>query len=826
MSTEEPPKTLPPFIASHQLKRLTITREQRRTVRDLLRGGRDVRDEMPSNGENGGEIGVPIKESHWKEINRFEYFSQMNYPRIAITVDGGFGKSIALRQFRFVRQQLHPDHLVLLCDLADLPMDPWRFIDESEEYCTQSFIVGLLNAYLKTPVKCHDREWWGQSMNLEPNQIEDWLRVLMSRGLITLMIDGMDQAEAVKAGDRIEALVQFLKWYPKVHCVVAGRPTSIEDHFDLFASDADGLGSEWDFLLVPEFSKDHVAEYIGPRRAERLRELGADSLFVPRTLELIRTMPDDEFAKCHSAADVYWRSVQRTLKIDIGKQNAARSHKLNELQILDIFAAVAYVLTSWESKRLNPTTGILEAIAQPINQIESESDYEKMATQLIECMKQIPRLGLSSIDPIHQYQFVEDRLSELSTINASLVDFAFWDGHNVRRLQWRNPTLRDFLAAYWLSNFASASQQSWMKDHMAFLVSKEDRGLDFEISENIYWYACWRFICDIPIELRKWEAPTGYWELIASLFLQRMGRRPTELAYHAWPGLLHRAGFLPAMTTDEIEVQAATGRAQSWARQCHIGDEQSTGTNAARKILLNFLREYLDLVHAKNPEVLMLEKSLSASKVKLVPRGPFLYGDHLQERHIPVPFRMSAYQVWNDLYSLFDPNHNTHFHSYDRYSPYGRGACIYKTWHDSWMFSVWSHSRLPSEFEWEAACRARVGDLNFFDHGKFCFGDDEAKLGEYAWFYENCCESEDHAKRGFHVHSVGQKQANAYGLYDVHGNVWEWTSNWYDQDRECRCVRGGSFYDYAHNARCSTRNRYFPYVADCFSGFRVVRTAF
>jgi len=130
--------------------------------------------------------------------------------------------------------------------------------------------------------------------------------------------------------------------------------------------------------------------------------------------------------------------------------------------------------------------------------------------------------------------------------------------------------------------------------------------------------------------------------------------------------------------------------------------------------------------------------------------------------------------------------------------------------------------RLPSEAEWEYGCRAGTTT-------RYSFGDDERLLGKYGWFDGNS---------GKQTHPVGEKQPNGWGLYDMHGNVWEWCSDWYDggyygkspesdpqgpSSGGNRVVRGGSWSHIPHGVRSANR---YSYTADFrfdFIGYRLVQ---
>ena len=137
--------------------------------------------------------------------------------------------------------------------------------------------------------------------------------------------------------------------------------------------------------------------------------------------------------------------------------------------------------------------------------------------------------------------------------------------------------------------------------------------------------------------------------------------------------------------------------------------------------------------------------------------------------------------------------------------------------------------RLATEAEWEYACRAGSTTAYYF-------GDSPAKLGDYGWFEKNA---------GGKPHAVGQKQPNAWGLYDMCGNLWEWCNDFYQLDYypkspkldpqgpdagPTKVVRGGAWRFSADTCRSGNRYNESPGYSDvCFGydiyGFRCVRTA-
>jgi formylglycine-generating enzyme required for sulfatase activity len=129
---------------------------------------------------------------------------------------------------------------------------------------------------------------------------------------------------------------------------------------------------------------------------------------------------------------------------------------------------------------------------------------------------------------------------------------------------------------------------------------------------------------------------------------------------------------------------------------------------------------------------------------------------------------------------------------------------------------------LPTEARWEYVCKAGAST-------RFCMGDDEGLLGLYGWYAANSDKQ---------AHSVAQKKPNAWGLYDMHGNVWEWCADRYGSgyhprgrpstdstespSATYRVLRGGSWYNDPADCQSASRVRYAPADRDNSIGFRVV----
>jgi formylglycine-generating enzyme required for sulfatase activity len=249
-------------------------------------------------------------------------------------------------------------------------------------------------------------------------------------------------------------------------------------------------------------------------------------------------------------------------------------------------------------------------------------------------------------------------------------------------------------------------------------------------------------------------------------------------------------------------------------------------------------------------ESLSVFQPKSGGEMVLIPAGTFTMGassgrpDETQHRVSVSSFYLDKYPVTQELYERMmgvnpskrkapkNPVERTQWTDAVRFCNKcseleGLNPCYdLNTWECSFDADGY---RLPSEAEWEYACRAGSAT-------PYCFGDVERELAQYAWL-------KPHSQGK--PHPVGEKLPNRWGLYDVHGNVWQWCNDWYSESYyaespaenprgpatgKMRVLRGGAWDCTAEKCRSAYRHKEFPVYSDaCFGadsyGFRRARKA-
>ena len=253
-------------------------------------------------------------------------------------------------------------------------------------------------------------------------------------------------------------------------------------------------------------------------------------------------------------------------------------------------------------------------------------------------------------------------------------------------------------------------------------------------------------------------------------------------------------------------------------------------------------------VASQEPNTSVIKTKLGVEMV-LIPGGSFEMGnDSGAPDEAPVhkvaiaPFLMDRYEVTQELFAKVELPDPSHFKApknpvdqanwtdaarfcNERSRAEGLQPCYDE---EKWQCNFEADGyRLPTEAEWECACRAGTA-------ATYSFGDNPLALKEYAWFSENA---------GKKTHPVGQKKPNAWGLYDMHGNVAEWCNDIFDKEyyhkspasdprgpesgaRE-KIVRGGAWNSSAASCRSSYRSGDPSLNDTCLAsdalGFRCVR---
>ncbi len=228
-----------------------------------------------------------------------------------------------------------------------------------------------------------------------------------------------------------------------------------------------------------------------------------------------------------------------------------------------------------------------------------------------------------------------------------------------------------------------------------------------------------------------------------------------------------------------------------------------------------------DLIKSEIPENNTKAKNSSINKPDIefvdIPGGTFMMGspvpeqgrkdDEIQHKITLKSFKMSKYCITFEQYDAF-------CEATDRRKPWGRERGSHPvaqvTWYDATAFAEWMGCRLPTEAEWEYAARANTTTPYYTG---VCLTSEQANFNGNEP-YTNC----EIGKFRKEALPVGSFAPNAFGLYDMHGNIWEWINDWYGEYNidekmnpkgpetgERKVDRGGGFYDPAWRCRSACR---------------------
>ena len=280
-------------------------------------------------------------------------------------------------------------------------------------------------------------------------------------------------------------------------------------------------------------------------------------------------------------------------------------------------------------------------------------------------------------------------------------------------------------------------------------------------------------------------------------------------------------------------------KAEVWKRLSGLYDQQFSDDNPYSRRdeeLRNKAKDNIKLAMARRPTAGGVIKDCDdCPEMVLIPAGSFKMGNNDGDRdekpvhrvNIDYEFYMGKTEVTQSQWRAVMGKNPSHFKGDNRpveeVSWYDIQGFLRKLNKKLGLSGKYAY-RLPSEAEWEYAARAGTTT-------KYSFGDSKNQLGNYAWYRGNS---------GRRTHEVGQKRPNPFGLYDMHGNVWEWVADCYNNSYDnaphdgranttgsCKrhVLRGGSWGKYPYILRSANRVWYDPDVRSGNNGFRLTRTA-
>lgn len=316
------------YIATQHLRRLQYPERDALPVFDYI----DALGEHPHAKRKLEYAGaaLPSENELWPLVsNRNLFLADQTIRRLCVTVEGGVGKTKLLEELEATVAYDHPIQVVLRFELRELPTEADHFLDSGPRMLARRAWKEMTS--LRKEFELQGLQIPGSNRPADPEIIPDEILSMVQRAARTdalcLIVDAFDQLDKQAASDRAQALRDFIssKYYPKIRCVIAGRPYAIKRVWeDLDLGSMQSLNSEvqsndkrdrqpvWEFCKLQKFTSEQVKEYLSAASAEKGREqikalkrMEAEEIHLPRTLDIIRKIDSGELQQMQTAADLY-----------------------------------------------------------------------------------------------------------------------------------------------------------------------------------------------------------------------------------------------------------------------------------------------------------------------------------------------------------------------------------------------------------------------------------------------------------------------------------------------------------------------------------------
>ncbi len=710
----------------------------------------------------------------WLEVpSRADFFTDSSVRYLCLVDDAGHGKSIAIQQIQQLRMERDQEHVAILIEFDEIRSSMHRLLDA----CGNGDSPPILVAAYQKGLKEHPSR---------DDALQQWLKKCAEDGRMTLLVDALDQVGGSKrrqTGEslRLKYLLGFLRKYPRVKCVISGRPSAIQRQIRQLSGFVKGIGSSWIFAQIGKFRVEEIKAILGEECHKSLSASGVRYFTVPRDIETALRFINRGFEKLHTRMQLYQECVNQSIE----QASLRRKKKRPDTAIVDLLSLLAFDML--QQQHFGVEIRGNELIRGYLHGLKSRHKR---------------KLDLAQRDN-KQFESDIEYVMELNVaMNPGLLQIAELEGEQrFSLLKFRSRTLQACLAARWLGgSYATRRDLDWL--HVEIPVRTEN-GIPQSIRESA---ETWLLLSEIwsmrGVDRLAWiRAMAPLYRVTASgssLNEIRKSRRFGELLYRSIPGMLQFAGRLNVGETADVRkptfenVDAAIRQLQQEVFQnpCNFDPKQPLPNDfesAAEICLWHFFWQFPAILHGMVP----LTRDQQLSKFS-GDRAPMEIATELHTGFVNVgtghhwigtnkdgcgpaklventtPFQLAITPVTNEQFALYAPHHPLHLYgTYAKYSPKPNHPAVHIDYFEAWSAAAWFHARLPRETEWEQGCRGQtVNAAGVPPAETFFWGNHAAGIHQHTYFKGNSSDVTGPTNAPGHE--------NPLGLCDMLGNVGEW----------------------------------------------------